>query len=192
MKLRIAGPEHLFIVERAGTIADIVATTYVPCQGAGTAANRSSAARAWLAEREAYLIEAERDGVVHIAGLIALRPKVDAGSGVSIPAGAAEWELFLFPEWRGQGLATSALLALRERARGRYRYLIGVAWVDNTASIRISERAGARYLGRSHWQGAGNAGPCEVHALSVPDEVAPAPVPSLQEDQLTDPDQRRK
>lgn len=153
----------LALVERAGTFADIVATTYVPARAESGAAS----ARVWMSEREVYAIAVEESGVSAVAGMIALRTPVDAGVGVTIPDGAAEWELFLYPEWRHKGLARAALLSLCEQAVGRYRALIGVSWADNHASIRLSESAGAQHLGRSYWTGPQCAGFCEVYLLPV-------------------------
>lgn len=165
MVLEPAGIEHLAFVVRAGTHPEITDATYVP----PAPDPEGAAARAWLAEREAYLITVTLADRCEVAGLIALRTPVDAGSGLTIPESSAEFERFLFPEWRGRGLASAALRAVLKKVAGRYRYLIGVAWASNRASIRSIELAGGRHLGRSWWTCPTASGWCEVYCLPVPE-----------------------
>jgi RimJ/RimL family protein N-acetyltransferase len=109
------------------------------------------------------------DGVVlrlgsRPVGVLAVLHDPHPGEGVEIPAGSVEFEMWVLPEYRGQGMRWFPLVA--SWLAQRFHTLVGVTWSTNETAIALMRWAGWKWLGRTFWRGEGEfaevQGSCEV------------------------------
>lgn len=88
--------------------------------------------------------------------------------GFDLPAGSAEFEIWLLPCARGKRVFRESLLALEGRLlSGEVTHLVGVAWVTNQSSVRAMRASGFEILGDGWWGDTIEGGVCTVGILQI-------------------------
>jgi len=104
-------------------------------------------------------------------GVAVAKPDPDPGTGVEIPAGCPELDMWVLPRWRGQSMRWFPLIAAWMAQR--FDELLGVTWADNHTAIALLRWSGWKWLGQSFWSCETCSGHCEVFLYDLRPHRAP-------------------
>lgn len=93
------------------------------------------------------------------------------GMELDAPAGYLEYDLYIAPAFRGQGLAVHALNQLERDYLPSGTTLIAEVWTDNTPSIALFRRMGWAFAGDHKRTDGDNAGECQRFMRVVPQKA---------------------
>jgi RimJ/RimL family protein N-acetyltransferase len=155
----VSDPAVAAMIASASNDHDLCHATYLP------AGLDETAAVHWIGERvgRGYAIHLDKQPV----GWVEIDTVKDS-CGFDLPAGSAEFEIWLLPHARGKHLFRRSLTAIEANllATG-VTHLVGVAWVTNHASIKAMRNSGFTILGDGWWGDLTEGGLCTVGVLQL-------------------------